>query len=190
MKNIKDLKIKTKEGFELKNLQRFYSAEWGEDGGMKAHLFYQGADVMEILQEGNGGCACCYTNDIFKEHADEIKFMALKFLQRVDDAYGEKSKYDWLKNKTWNKIDDDDFEAVANNIEERYDDIQLAKKAFKKGYKAIALLKNDWQTATLNFQVEDITMSEVVDWLIKHPDIKKKYPDVEIIRCTDQLNVF
>ena len=190
MKNIKDCKIKTQEGFELKNLQRFPSMEWGDEGGMKAHLYYQGSFIMEILQEGNGGCACCYTNDVYKAHELEIKLQCLRFLKRVDDAYGPNSKYDWLKNKTINKINDDDWEAVATNIENRFDDIKLAQKAFKQGYKAIALLRNDWQTATLNYKVENISREDVLKWLNKNPDVKKQYPEFEIIRCTDKLNVF
>lgn len=190
MKNIKNLGIKTVEGFEIKNLQRFPSMEWGDEGGMKAHIYYQGTFIMEIIQEGNGGPACCYTNEVYKNNADEIKFMALKFLQRVDEAYGQKSEYTWLKNKTWQKVDDDDFEAVVNNIEERYDDIKLAQKSFKKGYKAVALLKNDWKTSALQYQVVDITQLEVENWLNQHLDIKKQFPNFEIIRCTDKLNVF
>ena len=187
MKHIKNLKIKTVEGLEVGDLKRFPSMEWGEEGGLQAKLYLNGIPVGTLYQEGNGGCAdFTYDNSDMRTKVAEA---CLTFLKRVDANYGPKSKYEWLKNKTAKDINDDDIEAVINNIEERYDDVQVAKKIFKQGYKAVALLKNDYQTQYLQYKVADITVAEVREWLIHHPDIKKKYPEVTLIRSTDNLTV-
>ena len=188
MKNIKNLKIKTTEGLEVKNLQRFPSMEWGDEGGLQAEVHLNGKLIGTLYQAGNGGCAN-FTYNNSDDYAELAKAIII-FLKRVDKNYGPNSKYNWLKNKaTYRDIGDDDIEAAVNNIEERYDDIQVAKKIFKKGYQAVALLKNDFSTQYLQYKVADITMEEVNEWLIHHPDIKKKYPEVTLIRSTDNLTV-
>lgn len=118
MKNIRDLKIKTKEGFEIKNYMRFPSREWGDEGGCKADVYYKGAYVGTMYNKGDGGMADFdFDNSISKDKKTEIKTELLKFLKRIDDAYSE---YSWLKNKTPETINGDDFDALVMNFEKCY----------------------------------------------------------------------
>lgn len=186
MKQVKNLRIKTKEGFEIRNLKRFPSMEWGEEGGLEAEVYLDGENLGTLYQAGNGGCASfTYPNsEAYKKIAEK----GIVFLQRVDKAYGPNSPYDWLKKKTAKSFDDDDIEAIVTTIEERYDDVTVVKKLFKKGYKAVALLKNDHSTHYLQYRVVDITLPEVTAWLKKNKMLKE-YPTIEIIRDTDNLAI-
>lgn len=187
MKNIKNLKIRTKEGIEVKNLQRFPSMEWGDEGGLQADVYVNGEYVGQLYQAGDGGCASfTYPGS---EAYTKIAEAGIMFLQRVDKAYGPNSQYDWLKKKTARLMDDDDIEAVINNIEDRYMDVSVAQKIFKKGYKAVALLKNDHTTQYLQYHVSDITEAEVYKWL-KENKLAEEYPEISIIRVTDDLTVY
>ena len=188
MKNIKRLGITTIEGFEVRDLQRFPSMEWGDEGGMKAVLYYKGNQIMQVLQEGNGGPAITYTSDYYREHKTEIDLQCLRFLKRVDESYGPNSKYDWLRDKKVDQINDDDWEAVVNNIEEYYDDVKGAAKQFRAGYKAVVVLKTDCQTSYLSYRVSDVTKDEVKQWLAQndtanrynHDNIRILKPEVEL----------
>lgn len=186
MKSIKDLKIKTKEGFEVKNLERGYSLEWGPGGSLIAELYYKGKHIMRVYQEGNGGCAITYQEDYYREHKTEIDSQCLRFLKRVDKNYGPESPYDWLRDKEINKIDDDDWETVVNNIEEYYDDVKAAAKSFRAGYKAVVSMKNDYQTSYLQYRVSDITLEEVRIYM-KKEGLDKKYKDIKILLPTPEL---
>ena len=128
MKNIKDLKIKSIEDLEVRNVKTFPSMEWGEDGGLEADIYYQGKFAVRIFQEGNGGCALDTERDDAVLKAAKPSILAI--LKRLDKAY---SYYSWLKTKTVENLDADDYESVANLFIEQYDLIKDAKKGFKKG---------------------------------------------------------
>lgn len=198
MKNIKNLGITTKEGFEVKNLQRFPSMEWGDEGGMQADVYFKGNHVMQVFQEGNGGCAITYPTEYFKTHRFAVERECLKFLKRIDNDYGPDSPYEWLKNKKVavcdiskpreDLINDDDWEALVNNIEEYYDDVKSASNSFKAGFLAVACLKNNFETAFLQFRVADVTDDEVRVFL-KKKGLETKYPEFRILSNTPDLHV-
>lgn len=185
MKTIKNLGIKTHEGFEVKNLQRFPSMEWGDEGGMKAEVFYIGKLAFTIYQEGNGGEAITYWTDYGREHLEEIKTDTLEFLKRVDNDYGENGRFDWLKNKTVKDINDDDFESLVNNLEKRYDDIKFAKKQFKKGYHSIAVLDSDYEVKYLSHI--GIMADSFVEQYLEQNNLKEQFRNFEIIKYNDLL---
>jgi len=138
MKHIKDLGFKSKEGIEVKDLQRFPSMEWGEEGGLQAEIYFNGVHVMRVYQEGNGGCACTY--NVNEQIMPEFRKAALEFLKRTDDAYTS-GEFSWLVGKTPEKLDDDDFEAVVLSMENHYDTLKEAKKAFNKGAKTFVYIE-------------------------------------------------
>lgn len=176
MKQIRDLGITTKEGFSIKNLQRFPSMEWGEDGGLQADLYYKGDKIMVVYDAGNGGSAITYTTELYSMKMGEIKTAALTFLKRCDDNW---DKYDFLRNKAAKDIDDDDFESIVTVIEERYGVMYQLKKSFKNGYKSVAVLKNDLHIDYLQYKVDDVTMDEVKSYLVRN-NLDKKYTGVEL----------
>lgn len=186
MKNIKNLGITTIEGFEVRDLQRFPSMEFGEEGGLQAELYYKGKHIMRVYQEGNGGCAITYPENYYREHKTEIDLQCLRFLKRVDKSYGSDSPYEWLRDKKIDKINDDDWEAVVNNIEEYYDDVKAAAKSFRAGYKAVVSMKSDYQTSYLAYHVSDITLEEVRVYM-KKEGLDKKYKDIKILLPTPEL---
>ena len=198
MKNIKRLGVTTKEGFEVRDLQRFPSMEWGDEGGLQAELYYKGEYIMRVYQEGNGGCAITYRTDYYKQHRFAIESECLDFLRRVDKGYGPDSPYEWLKNKKVavsstskpreDLINDDDWEAVVNNIEEYYNDVKSAANSFRAGFKAVACLKGDLETGYLQYRVADVTEQEVRDFL-KKKGLDKKYTEVKILLPTPELNI-
>lgn len=198
MKNIKNLGITTKEGFEVKNLQRFPSMEWGDEGGMQADVYFEGNHIMQVFQEGNGGCAITYPTEYFKSHRFALERECLNFLKRVDKSYGPNSPYEWLKNKKVavsdnskpfeTTINDDDWEALVNNIEEYYDDVKSAANSFRAGFKAVVCLKNDLETGFLQYRVADVTEQEVRDFL-KKKGLDKKYTEVKILLPTPELSI-
>ena len=129
MKDIKNLGIKTQEGFEVRNLNRFPSLEWGEEGGLEADLYLNGVWAGTIFQAGEGGCASfTYANLGVEEK--ELAEKGLAFLKRCDESYGPNSKYEWLRDKTVAKFDDDDIEAIVNTIEEYYDDVKTMEMSY------------------------------------------------------------
>lgn len=188
MKSIKNLGITTLEGFEVRNLERGYSLEWGPEGSLIAELYYKGKHIMRVYQEGNGGCAITYQEDYYREHKTEIDLQCLRFLKRVDKSYGPDSPYDWLRDKKINKIDDDDWEAVVNNIEEYYDDVKAAATAFRAGYKAVVSMKNDYQTSYLQYRVSNITIEEVQAYMKKN-GLDKKFNEIKILLPVPELSI-
>lgn len=185
MKNIKNLNIKTLEGFEVKNLQRFPSMEWGDEGGCKADVWYMGAYVGTMYQEGNGGSANFdFDRSLCKSKITEINTSLLTFLKRKDPAY---SKYDWLVKKTPSTMNDDDFEALVNVIEERYNDVKEAKKYFNKNYISVAFIKTDLETLYLSHQSALMSV-KYVDGYMKAKQPKVKYNNIEVVSFKDDLS--
>lgn len=149
MKNIKDLKLKSIEGLEVRNLKTFPSMEWGEDGGLEADIYYDGKFAVRVFQEGNGGCAIDTERDDTILSAAKPAILAL--LRRLDKAYDH---YDWLKNKTVDTLDADDYESVANLFVEQYDFVKGAKSCFKKGNQTFIGIVSGAVVHTLNSMYE------------------------------------
>lgn len=183
MKHVKDLKVTTKEGFSVMNLERFPSMEYGDNGGVRADLYYKGDKIMTVYDAGNGGCAIAYTNELYSLKTWEIKTKALELLKRADENF---NKFDFLKNKTAKDIDDDDFLAIVNLIEERYDDYKQVDKALKSGFKCVAVLSNDFSKSYLRYRVSDVTVDEVNSYLIDN-NLAKKYKDITIYKDTKSV---
>lgn len=176
MKNIKDLKVITKEGLSVKNLQRFPSMEWGEEGGLEADLYFNGELAANIFNEGCGGCASVS----WKIETPEFKKACFDFLCRVDSSYGPNSEYEWLRGKTADKIDDDDLESVVINIEARYSDIQAAKKIIKQGFKAAAAVKSARLIKYLSLKTDNIT-KENIKYYLQVKGLDKEYSEIYIL---------
>lgn len=188
MKSIKNLGIKTKEGFEVKNLKRFPSMEWGEEGGLEAEIYLDGKLAGTVFDAGDGGpSSFTYANVAFKP--EEIAVKGLEFLKRTDPDYNGTGKHSNLfAGKTAKNFGDDDLQTIVTILEERHDIVKQAKKSFKKGYKAVVALKSDWQISYLQYRVEDITKEEVQKWL-KDSGEDKKFSEFEIITCSMDLGV-
>ena len=186
MKDIKNLGITTSEGFSVKNLKRFPSMEWGEEGGLQADLWYKGNEVMTVYNDGNGGPAICYYTDYGKKIMDVLKTNALSFLKRKDDNF---NKYDWLRNKTAKDIDDDDFESVVNCIEERYYECKELKKSFKKGFKSVAILSNDYKKDFLQYRIDGVTYQQVKDYLVRNK-LDKNYSKIDLWLASMDLSCY
>lgn len=190
MKNIKDLKIKSKEGFEVKNLQRFPSMEWGDEGGLKADIYYNGFKILEVLQEGNGGCAICYKNMTHFESGEvdmnEVNEKCLEFLKRNDTSYTS-GEYDWLTKKTPNTLDDDDFEALVNCFEKKYDDNKFCQKQFKKNFHSVAILDSSFKTSYLSSV--GIMSDKYVEQYLEKNNLKKEFPIFKVIKYNDNLQL-
>lgn len=133
MKQIKNFKTITKEGFSIKNLERFYGPEWGEDSAFKADILYNNKKIAEIYQAGDGGCANARLDrSLTQDQIVEIKEKLISFLKRYDYCYQGSSPYEWLKKKTAQGVGDDEFEALVINIEEAEETFKSAQKRFKK----------------------------------------------------------
>ena len=184
MKEIKRLGIHTKEGFEVRDLKRFPSMEWGDEGGLQADLYYNGLKILQVYQEGNGGCAITYLTEEGSIRLGEIRAKGLEFLKRVDKSYGPNTKYAWLKEKTVKNFDDDDWEAVVTNMEEYADDLNHAAQLFIKGAKSVVVCKNDWQTRYLScgsVKAATENMDEFKGRVIVNAKVwlRKNYPNTE-----------
>lgn len=127
MKSIKKLKSLATGNITVTNYKTFPSMEWGENGGMEADICVNKTPVVHIFQEGNGGCA--FDTVLNKELLSSLKENVLKVLKKHDDGY---SKYDFLKDKTAEKVDADDFESFINLMAQRHDDIKLLESRNKK----------------------------------------------------------
>lgn len=139
MKQIKKFKTMTKEGFSVKNLERFYGPEWGEDSAFRADILYNGQKIANIYQAGDGGCADARLDrSLTQDQVTEIKEKLISFLKRYDYSYSKYSPYNWLKIKTSKDVGDDEFESLVINIEEAEENFKLAKKRFKPGVNAVA----------------------------------------------------
>lgn len=115
MTHIKTLKLKTQEGFSLKDVKTFPSYEWGEDGGIEAIILYNGVPVGRLFNDGNGGMA-----DFTKLGTIDmvlLKKQTLICLKRLEPMY---TKYVFLRNKTWKDIDADDYDALVACIVDNY----------------------------------------------------------------------
>lgn len=133
MKQIKNFKTITKEGFSIKNLERFYGSEWGEDSAFRADILYNNIKIAEIYQAGDGGCADARLDrSLTQDQVTEVKDKLISFLKRYDYYYQESSPYEWLKNKTSQGVGNDEFEALVVNIEEAEETFKSAQKRFKK----------------------------------------------------------
>lgn len=133
MKQIKNFKTITKEGFGIANLQRFPSREWGDEGGFQADVLFNNQKIAKVFQEGDGGFADVYfEKDLTEELLTEVKDKLISFLKRYDYAYQESSPYEWLKNKTSQGVGNDEFEALVVDIEEAEGTFKSAQKRFKK----------------------------------------------------------
>lgn len=142
MKQIKNFKTITKEGFSIKNLERFYGSEWGEDSAFRADILYNNKKIAEIYQAADGGCADARLDrSLTQDQVTEIKDKLISFLKRYDYAYQESSPYEWLKNKTSQGVGNDEFEALVVDIEEAEGTFKSALKKFKTGVNCVASIR-------------------------------------------------
>lgn len=133
MKQIKKFSTITKEGFSIKNLERFYGPEWGEDAAFRADILYNGQKIANIYQPGDGGCADArFDRSLTQDQITEIKEKLISFLKRFDFMYQEKTGYEHLKKKTAKDVSDDQFEDLVTSIEISEDNFKSAKKLLKK----------------------------------------------------------
>jgi len=183
MKSIKDLKITTREGLSVKNLQHFPSMEWGDDGGTQADIYYKGKYMGKMFQQGDGGMANFYSNhEIDNETFLDFKKACLHFLKRYDISYTS-GEYEWLTNKTVESVNEDEYEAVVNCLEARYSDLKQATKYFNKGYLSMAIVKESFQTRYLaSMRILDET------FVANYFKLNKDY-DIEILRANDKVNM-
>lgn len=175
MKNVKNLKIKTKEGLEVRNLQRFPSMEWGEEGGLSAELWMNGKIIATVFNAGDGGPA----DAEFKDNSIEAKSAILTFLQRVDPSYGPDTEYDWLKGKTVDSVDDEDVEAAVIMIEGKYQDMQMAKKQLKGDIQRVFVYEtSDGMISSVTTRNISSTNDQVLAWL------KKNHPENDVVKIS------
>ena len=172
MKRVSDLKITTKEGFHIKNLQRFPSMEYGEDGGLKADIYYNRNLIGTLFNAGDGGCARMDFTEYGRKNLGTLKVAALSFVKRCDRDW---DKYDFLKDKNASAFDDDDWEALVITIEQRYDDVKTIKQSFRKGYKSVCIISNDVERQYIAYKVDGVTLDEVLNY-IKRRGLDKTYP--------------
>ena len=169
VKQIKDLKISTKEGLKIKELQRFPSQEFGPTGGLQAEVWLgDHTYVGTLFQAGDGGMAnFTWNGNLTTETREQIKQYVFDFLIRNDEDFGPKSKYEFMRDKTPAKINDDDFESLICILEEEYDTRKEIAKSFKKGFKSVARINQGYQFSYVQYYVSDITEKEVSDFLKK-----------------------
>ena len=146
--------------------------EWGEDGGLKADIYYKRNLVGTLFQEGNGGCADMSFTEYGRKNIVSLREAALAFVKRCDRDW---DKYAFLRDKEAKAFDDDDWEALVNTIEERYDDVKEIKKSFKKGFKSVVIISNDIAKSYLQYKHDGMTLGEVLDYM-KSSGLDKKYP--------------
>jgi len=131
MKNIKNLKIKTLEGLEVKNLEKFYGPEWGPDSATRAEIYYNGKLAVEVYDAADGGMAEA-TIRLPKEEQKQLTQVALNFLRRNNtDYYGS----GYYSHKLIRDFDDDDWLAVVDTMLDRYETIKSVSKYFKQNDK-------------------------------------------------------
>ena len=180
MKQIKNFKTITKEGFSIANLQRFPSREWGEEGGFQADVLFNNQKIAKVFQEGDGGCADVYfEKDLTEELLTEVKENLISFLKRYDYCYQESSPYEWLKKKTAREIGDDEFEALVVNIEEAEETFKSALKKFKPGVNCVASIKHITENGFSNNYLQS---------LFQVPDNDKRRQE-HLKQVCEQLNI-
>lgn len=180
MKQIKDFQTITKEGFGIKNLERFYGREWGEDSAFKADILYKSKKIAEIYQAGDGGCADVHLDrSLTQDQVTEVKENLISFLKRYDYCYQESSPYEWLKKKTAQDVGNDEFETLVVNIEAAEDNFKLAQKRFKAGVNCIAnIIHTDANGFTSNY----------LQQLFQVPNSDKKRSE-HLEQVCEQLNI-
>ena len=157
MKQIKNFKTITKEGFGIANLQRFPSREWGDEGGFQADVLFNNQKIAKVFQEGDGGFADVYfEKDLTEELLTEVKDKLISFLKRYDYAYQESSPYEWLKNKTSQGVGNDEFEALVVDIEEAEGTFKSALKKFKPGVNCVASIKHTEENGFSNSYLQSL----------------------------------
>ena len=157
MKQIKNFKTITKEGFSIANLQRFPSREWGDEGGFQADVLFNNQKIAKVFQEGDGGFADVYfEKDLTEELLTEVKDKLISFLKRYDYAYQESSPYEWLKNKTSQGVGNDEFEALVVDIEEAEGTFKSALKKFKPGVNCVASIKHTEENGFSNSYLQSL----------------------------------
>ena len=189
MKNIKNLGIKTLEGFEVGNLQRFPSMEWGDEGGLQADVYYKGIKILQVFQEGNGGCAITYTNANYDANQAEIDLQCLRFLQRVDEDYGPNSRYgDLFKNK---KIVVEKGKEVAKGLDvlitRIYEDAVLGNLSQERYQKMSQSYEEEQERLKLKIEVTEEWVDqqmELEDNLNAFLALTEKYVDVQELTPT------
>lgn len=138
---------KTKEGFSFKNLKHFPSSEWGEDGGASADLYLtidkQNVKIGHVFNAGDGGCANFdWDKGIQDNQKSGIMQKALDFLKRCHPSYSQDKGFNWLKNRTIDKFDDDDWDSVLVQLETFNDHVKIFKKMKDRGYQFIGVVDN------------------------------------------------
>ena len=186
MKTIKNLTIKTVEGIALKNLQRFPSMEFGEEGGLQVDIYLLGKKIGTLYNAGDGGCAN-FTTDGGSENYTKLAKAVFDFLIRVDKDFGPNSQYDWMRKKTsYKNISDDDLLSAAELIEERFYDFKAVQKIFKKGRKSAVILKNGSSVRYLEGNIPDLTMQQVEKFVADRFG-QENYSEVTIVKSPDEL---
>ena len=154
MKSIKTLKSLATGNITVTNYKTFPSMEWGENGGMEADICVNKIPVVHIFQEGNGGCA--FDTVLNKELLSSLKENVLKVLKKHDDGY---EKYDFLRDKTAEKVDADDFESFINLMAQRHDDIKLLESRNKKlMHDTFAFVENGAMRKTWTFNSQRLSI--------------------------------
>ena len=186
MKTIKNLTIKTVEGIALKNLQRFPSIEFGEEGGLQVDIYLLGKKIGTLYNAGDGGCAD-FTTDGGSENYTKLAKAVFDFLTRADKDFGPNSQYEWMRKKTsYKDISDDDILSAAELIEERFYEFKAVQKIFKKGRKSAVILKNDSSIRYLEGNIPDLTMQQVKKYVANHCS-QENYSEITIVKSPDEL---
>ncbi len=183
MFQIKNLKLKSKEGFEVKNLQRFPSMEYGDEGGLSADLFLDGKFVGNLYQQGNGGEALfSWYNSKFEHDSLEVKTKVFEFLIRNDKDFGPQSKYDFMRDKKPESIDDDDIEALINVFENYYGLNKDINKFIKQGYQTFVFIDKGCLSSWLLFRTHVVDMAVKMNLMknnVKYESYKVYYSPIE-----------
>mgnify|MGYP003290648368 CR=1 FL=1 len=176
MQNIKKLKTKTIEGIEVKNYQTFPSMEWGENGGLRADIYYKGKYVVQVYNEGNGGMAIETYQIKDQELINDFKKSVHSFLLRNDKNYGPNSEFKWLRDKTAESIDGDDLEEFVNLVYLHHEKIAEINKGLKKGYAKLAV-------CDLGYEIKYYHCSYIMD----ERTFKEKVQDK---KCTNNFKLY
>lgn len=188
MKNIKDLGIKTKEGFGVKNYQTFPSMEWGDDGGMKADVYLDDVRVGTVFQRGDGGCAD-FTWDQSAERA-AVKQKLFDTLTRLEPLFTN-PEYVSVLPHTPEDCSDDEFEMLVNCIVEKRDAIKSCKEFYANGMPYTALVYEGPYVHYLGSRISQ--KSEFENILKRSIENKKitsfnKYDGIVMIDNNDAIN--
>ena len=137
----KKLGFTTQEGLSISNFEDGWSMEWGEGGSYHCNLTLNGMPVMEIYNEGNGGCVdyrSLTSHTLDKQVGDAV----LAFLRRTNKDYQPDSKYDFCKNAT--EAGECEYGSIVENLRTEYERRKCMATRFKQGYKYVAFYDKDW----------------------------------------------